>query len=144
VNSLDTNVLIYAANEDAPEHPKAKLAVEKLLKAPEEWILADQVLIEFYRALRNPAVFQKPAGAGEAWEIVNFYREEAGSRRCCYELSMWRDLERHLKSSRFEARKTFDALLAVTLLNNGVETFYTRNTKDFRTFGFRSVINPID
>ena len=60
MNSLDTNILIYASNEDAPEHAKAQKVVAKLLATPGEWILADQVLIEFYRALRNPAVFQSP------------------------------------------------------------------------------------
>jgi hypothetical protein len=34
--------------------------------------------------------------------------------------------------------------LAITLISNTVDVFYTRNTKDFRGFGFRSVVNPID
>ena len=46
MNSLDTNILIYASNEDAPEHAKAQKVVAKLLATPSEWILADQVLIE--------------------------------------------------------------------------------------------------
>jgi uncharacterized protein len=144
MNSLDTNILIYASNEDVPEHVKAQKLVAELLAVPGEWIIADQVLIEFYRALRNPSVFQIPATAPEAWEMVNFYREEAGCQRCCFELEMWRRLEQHLKSSRFEAKRTFDAVLAVTLISNTVQVFYTRNTKDFRGFGFRSIVNPID
>jgi len=144
MNSLDTNILIYASNEDAPEHSKAQKVVAKLLATPSEWILADQVLIEFYRALRNPAVFQWPTNAADAWEIVNFYREEAGCQRCCFELEMWHRLEHHLKSSRFEAKRTFDAVLAITLTGNAVQVLYTRNTEDFKGFGFRSVINPIE
>jgi toxin-antitoxin system PIN domain toxin len=144
MNSLDTNILIYASNGDAAEHLKAQKLVEELLAAPTEWIIADQVLIELYRALRNPAVFQRPATAPEAWGMVNFYREEAGCQRCCFELEMWRRLEAHLKSTRFEAKRTFDAVLAITLISNAVEVFYTRNTKDFKRFGFRSLVNPID
>lgn len=144
MNSLDTNILIYASNEDAPEHAKAQKVVAKLLATPSEWILADQVLIEFYRALRNPAVFQSPTTAPDAWGIINFYREEAGCQRCCFELEMWHRLEHHLKSRRFEAKRTFDAVLAITLIGNAVQVFYTRNTKDFKGFGFRSVINPIE
>jgi uncharacterized protein len=144
MNSLDTNILIYATNEDAPEHAKAQKVVGKLLATPDEWILADQVLFEFYRALRNPAVIENPASAPDALGMVNFYREQAGCQRCCFELEMWRQLELHLKSNRFEAKRTFDAVLAVTLIGNAVQVFYTRNTKDFKGFGFRSVINPID
>jgi hypothetical protein len=57
---------------------------------------------------------------------------------------MWPRLEQYFKSNRFEARRTFDAVLAVTLIGNAVDSFYTRNTKDFKHFGFRAVINPID
>ena len=39
--SLDTNILIYATNEDAPEHAKAQKVIAKLLATPNEWILAD-------------------------------------------------------------------------------------------------------
>jgi uncharacterized protein len=144
MNSLDTNILIYASNKDAAEHLKARKLVEKLLAAPSKWIIADQVLIELYRALRNPTVFQRPATAPEAWGIVNFYREEAGCQRCCFGLEMWPRLEGHLKSTRFEAKRTFDAVLAVTLIGNAVQVLYTRNTKDFKGFGFRSIVNPID
>jgi uncharacterized protein len=144
VKSLDTNILIYASNEDAPEHKKAQKIVESLLDNAEEWIISDQVLVETYRALRNPVVLQKPLDPTGAWELVNFYREEAGCQRCCYDLEMWPRLETHLKSSRFEAKRTFDAILAVTLVGNAVDTFYTRNTKDFKQFGFRTLINPID
>jgi toxin-antitoxin system PIN domain toxin len=144
MNSLDTNILIYASNQDAPEHLKAQKLVGELLAVPSEWIIADQVLIEFYRALRNPAVFERPASAPEAWEIVKFYREEAGCQRCCFELQMWLPLEPHLKSRHFEAKRTFDAVLAITLISNTVDVFYTRNAKDFKGFGFRSVVNPID
>jgi toxin-antitoxin system PIN domain toxin len=142
--SLDTNILIYATNEDAPEHAKAQKVIAKLLATPNEWILADQVLLEFYRALRNPMVFENPASAPDAWGMVNFYREEAGCQRCCFELEMWNQLELHLKSNRFEAKRTFDAVLAITLIGNAVQVLYTRNTRDFKGFGFRSIINPIE
>jgi uncharacterized protein len=144
MKSLDTNILIYASNADAPEHNRARRTVETLLDNVDEWIIADQVLIETYRALRNPAVLQNPLGPLDAWALVNFYREEAGCQRCCYELEMWPQVEQYLKSKRFEARRTFDAVLAVTLISHAVDSFYTRNTKDFRQFGFSKLINPID
>jgi toxin-antitoxin system PIN domain toxin len=144
MKSLDTNILIYASNADAPEHQKARKIVESLLDSADEWVIADQVLVETYRALRNPTVLQNPLDPGDAWTLINFYREEAGCQRCCFELDMWSRLEKYLKSDRFEARRTFDAVLAVTLIANAVDAFYTRNTKDFKQFGFSKLINPID
>jgi predicted nucleic acid-binding protein len=144
MKSLDTNILVYASNEDAPEYEKARQLIEALIESPQDWIVADQVLIETYRAVRNPAVIQRPLSPGDASALLHFYREEAGCRHCCYELEIWRPLQKHLNSARFDPRKTFDALLAVTLLGNAVDTFYTRNTKDFKQFGFQTLINPID
>jgi predicted nucleic acid-binding protein len=59
MNSLDTNILIYAANSDAPEHAKALAVVNLMLANPSEWILSDQVLWELYKALRHPKILQK-------------------------------------------------------------------------------------
>ena len=53
MNSLDTNILIYASNEDVPEYAKAQKLVGELLAAPGDWIIADQVLMEFYERDRG-------------------------------------------------------------------------------------------
>jgi predicted nucleic acid-binding protein len=144
MNSVDTNILMYATNEAAPEKESAQKLVREMLHQPDHWILAEQVLIELYGLLRNSAVLEKPLTADRAWNIVSFYRERARLQVCCYELDYWPALGSILKSRRFPVRKTFDAVLAVTLLANDVDSFYTRNTKDFAQFGFKKVVNPID
>ena len=60
LSSLDTNILLYAANEDAPEHGVCKEFLEQIVKDPEDWMIADQVYLELYRALRNPKVMSHP------------------------------------------------------------------------------------
>jgi len=57
MKSLDTNILLYAANEDCSEHPAALRLLDEALASPHEWILADQVLFEMYVGLRHPRVF---------------------------------------------------------------------------------------
>jgi predicted nucleic acid-binding protein len=41
MNSLDTNILIYAADEDAVEHGAATTLVQRMLEEPDKWLLAD-------------------------------------------------------------------------------------------------------
>ena len=41
------------------------------------------------------------------------------------------------------ASSTFDAVLAVTLKNHGVDAFFTHNVKDFIGFGWFEVIDPL-
>ncbi|NJK90784.1 MAG: PIN domain-containing protein [Blastochloris sp.] len=144
LSSLDTNILVYAANSDCPEHPKALALLESALEKPEEWILADQVLFEFYKALRNPRIFQKPLDTRAATDRIRFLREESGFLFCCHDLDHWPQLVPQLEEPEFPYQQTHDLLLGTTLKCHGVNRFYTRNLKDFVRIGFDQLINPIN
>lgn len=144
MNSLDTNILIYAVNSGCHEHAAAKRIYEAMLEAPQDWILSDQVLFEFYRGLRNPRILERPLDHRKALRQIEFLREESGVLHCAYETTFWPDLMKGFSKDPSKASHIFDRVLAVTLRQQGVTTFYTRNTKDFRGFGFKSVVNPID
>jgi predicted nucleic acid-binding protein len=143
MNSLDTNILVYASNRAAPEHGKAIEVIHTMLASPSDWIIADQVLWEFYNALRHPLILSKPRTARQAAEQVRFLREEGGVAFCAYEIRQFSAVLEKLQNPRFPYQRTHDAILAVTLRGNGVTTFYTRNTKDFADAGFTHLIDPI-
>jgi predicted nucleic acid-binding protein len=142
--SLDTNILLYAANEDAPEHGVCKTFLQKVVENPEDWIIADQVYLELYRALRSLKVMSNPLSAGEAANHISLLRDGMGMMHCGYSSECWDRLIRSLQTEDFPYRRTNDAVLAATLLSHGVKTFYTRNTKDFLSAGFKQIINPVD
>ena len=144
MNSLDTNILLYAVNADCPEHSHAAEVYQLMLDAPEEWILSDQILFEFYRAQRNPRILEHPLGHQQALQQIVFLREKSGVQHCAYETSFWPDLFRDNANKNPKSAHIFDRVLAVTLIQNGVTCFYTRNTKDFTDVGFEKLINPID
>ena len=144
MKSLDTNILVYAANTDCPEHIRALAVIEDMLKHPGEWILADQVLWEFYKAQRNPRIFAKPRTAAQAASHLAFLREHSGVAHCAYEAGLYRSLIRQLEHPSFPYQRTHDAVLGATLVHHGVREFYTRNEKNFADSGFARVINPID
>ncbi len=143
-NSLDTNILLYAADEDAAEHKAASTVVGEMLASPREWLLADQVLFEFYKALRNPRILHHPLDAREAALRVRFLHSESGVTRCCYDLDNWDAVFARLSERGTPAGRTHDLVLGITLKSNGVDRFYTRNTKDFQEIAFSELINPID
>jgi toxin-antitoxin system PIN domain toxin len=144
LSSLDTNLLLYAANEDAQEHDVCKAFLEGVVSDPADWIIADQVFLELYRALRNPKVMSSPLSAGDAVRHLSILRDEMGLMHCGYSPECWSALMRKLERDDFPARRTHDAVLAATLQSHGVKTFYTRNTKDFLDAGFQKLINPVD
>lgn len=144
MNSLDTNILVYAANEDCEEHQKANEIVNEALRSPRNWILSEQVLFEYYKALRHPRILSRPLGAVEAAEQIRFVRNRSGFMICCYESVLWETVIDHLSKEDFPYQRTHDEILAQTLLHNGVKTFFTRNCKDFADAGFKELINPIN
>ena len=144
MKSLDTNILIYAANNRVPEHAKALELVNEMLANPDEWIISDQVLWEFYKALRHPKILEKPRSAAQAAAQIRFLREQSGVACCAYETACFADVISILEKPRFPYQRTHDTVLGMTLVKNGVKTFYTRNEKDFADIPFRSVINPVD
>jgi len=78
MKSLDTDILLYATNSSCPEHAQARRVVEAMLAEPCQWILAEQVLWEYYRLLRDPAVLERPLGARAAADRLEFFHDRAG------------------------------------------------------------------
>lgn len=70
---LDANLLLYAVNEDAPLHRKAKAWLEKALSGTEPIGFEWTVLLAFLRLSTRTAIFPSPLtleeafGAVEAW-----------------------------------------------------------------------------
>lgn len=143
MKSLDTNILLYSINTDCSEHTICKKLVDKALNEKDSWIVADQVWFELYRLLRNPVVLQNPLDAAQAAGTINWYREKSGWLKCAWEPDMMKELNSIWNEKFFSAKKSFDAVLGVTLKAHGVKDFYTRNIKDFENFNFFSVINPL-
>ena len=144
MNSLDTNILIYAVNSGCQEHAAAKPIYESMLLAPDQWLLSDQVLFEFYRGLRNGKILTRPLNHRQAFMQIQFLRDESGVHHCAYETTFWKALTDGFADTDRKSSHIFDRVLAITLRQHGVETFYTRNKNDFESFGFRCLINPID
>lgn len=142
MKSLDTNILLYAINNDCPEHGAARAVVDEALRERQSWIVADQVWFELYRLLRNPAVLAHPLESEEASSTIVWYREKSGWLRCAWEPGMMDAALRFLKDPDFPARRVFDLVLGITLLRNGVDELVTRNTKDFGGMGFAKLRDP--
>ena len=143
MKSLDTNIILYSINKDCPEHNICRQLVDRALDEKDSWIVAEQVWFELYRLLRNPVVLQHPLSAPHAAETINWYRQ-SGWLQCAWEPDMMKDLIVLWKEETFPVRRSFDAILAVTLKAYGVKDFYTRNNKDFNRLGFFNVLNPLE
>ena len=145
MTSCDTNVLFAATVPGDVHHAVAVKFVEAHAE-DEDFVLAQQTLVELYGLLRNPILHEHPLSAAEAVRAVDAYRRNPAWKivdvpeNPTVMTAVW------FRASRrdFARRRIHDVRLAETLKYHGVRTFYTRNLKDFRDCGFTKLLNPFD
>ena len=142
MKSFDTNVALYGINADCPEHEPCRRILERARTEEGGWIVADQVWLELYRLLRNPAVLSRPLDARRAADAVAWYRSRTGLH-CAWDPELMPRLHERWRDADFPARRSFDLVLALTLAANGVTEFYTRNSADFDSLGLFAVMDPL-
>lgn len=139
--SIDTNILLYAQNQDCPEHDRAFGFVASCSER-DDVALCELVLLELYILLRNPAVLERPLPADLAAEVCQVYRRNP-RWRLVENAPIMEQIWFLAAQSDFPRRRVFDARIALTLKHHGVNELATANTKDFRDFGFARVWSPI-
>ncbi len=57
---VDTNILVYAANQAVPEHAVCRKLVEKWRNQSPPWYLTWKIIYEFLRVTTHPRVMPRP------------------------------------------------------------------------------------
>jgi len=143
--SIDTNLLLYAYSEAAPEHDKA-LAFITSISGSENVALSEFVLTEFYLLLRNPTVLKKPLSAPDSVRVIQSYRQHPRWKILGFpptSREVHTDLWHQVAAPGIARRRIYDTRTALCLRAFGVAEFATANVKDFEGFGFQKVWNPI-
>lgn len=68
--TIDTNILIYAVNRDAPLHARAKRWLETALSGKETVAFSWNVLLAFVRLTTRPGLFRNPLSPDTAFDLV--------------------------------------------------------------------------
>jgi uncharacterized protein len=139
--SADTNLFIHAADPDSPQHQRARKFFFEIQNA--DFVLCELVLVELYMQLRNSAIFVKPYTSREAVNYCRILKQNPAWRMIDYAPEISEHLWQWAEKSNVGFRQIIDARLALTLRHHGVDDFATANLRDFRSFGFRKVWNPL-
>jgi toxin-antitoxin system PIN domain toxin len=137
----DVNLLLYAVDVGAPRHAAARQWLEHVLSGTEEVGFAWAVLLGFVRISTNPAAFEEPMEADDAFGYV----EEWLARPVASTLSPGPDhveLMRELLHPLGTAGNlTSDAHLAALAIEHGAELCSSDN--DFERFKRLRWTNPL-
>jgi len=141
--TVDTNLLIHAADPDSPHHECARDFFYEVDAGGEEFVLCELVLVELYMQLRNPAIFPRPYTAKESAAYCQALKRNPAWRCVDYDPLVAPKLWQWAMTSKAGFRQIIDARIAFTLLHHGVTRFATANVKHFKEFGFAKVWNPL-
>jgi toxin-antitoxin system PIN domain toxin len=140
---VDTNVLVYAANEESPEHDGCRRLIDDCRLRSLPWYLTWGVVYEFLRVCTHPRVFRRPWDLGSAWAFVEAVVAAPALRILV-------PTDRHPEVATITFRElphlrgnlVHDARTAVLMREHGVRRIVTRDT-DFHRFPFLEVVDPL-
>lgn len=141
MTGIDTNILIYARGAGSPWQKEAVAFLEGLAGDPDV-VVAELVLVEYYLALRNPAVFSPVLGAKEAAAECRIFQRHP-SWALAEQANVMDRVWQEAAKAGCSRRRIIDIRWAFTLQAHGVIQFATASTKDFAGLGFERVWNPL-
>jgi toxin-antitoxin system PIN domain toxin len=140
---VDTNVLVYGADEDSPAHERCRSLLEEWRPQPDAWFITSSILYEFLRVVTHPRVLRNPWPLGRAWEFVEALLASPG-------ISVLTAGERHVTVAAatfaelpfLAGNVMHDAHTAVLMREHGIRTIFTRDS-DFHRFPFLDPVDPL-
>ncbi|MDO8445284.1 MAG: type II toxin-antitoxin system VapC family toxin [Deltaproteobacteria bacterium] len=144
VSLLDTNILVYANNEDSPFHIPCKALVEKAINSQIRAAIAIQNLIELYAVITDKRRVEHPLSPLKAKELIDFYKDQEAIQGITPTSQTFNTVTELIAKHKPKAQSIFDYLLAATMIDNGVYEIYTANSDHFKPFSPTiKTINPL-
>lgn len=141
---LDTNILVHATTAVSPHHVRAKEICRQAWKQELTACVALQNLCEWYAVVTNSRRFSPPLSSEEASRELESYAASDFVKVIAPSAALLERLPRLLRHARSKGAHVFDVFLVATMLEHGVETIYTENTRDFSGFREIRAVNPLE
>jgi toxin-antitoxin system PIN domain toxin len=140
---VDTNVLVYAADADTPQHERCRSALEGWRRERTPWYLTWGIVYEFLRVVTHPRLIRSPFPSAGAMAFVEAVLASPS-------LHILTETSRHLEVldevagdvPLLSGNLYHDAHTAALMREHGLRTIVTRDT-DFHRFPFLEVIDPL-
>lgn len=140
---VDTNILLYAADNDSEFHVPCRRLLEDLREDPVPSYLSWSICYEFLRVSTHPRVFRSPWNSGLAWSFIESILAGPG-------FAVLTETSRHqailqqtlAEQPGLRGNILHDVHTAVIMRENGINQIYTRDT-DFARFPFLTIIDPL-
>lgn len=138
---VDANLLIYAVNEDLPQHKQARRWWEEVLSGVTAVGIPWVSVLAFLRVCTNPRVFSRPLSPEAAIAYVDEWLAQPPVRLVGPGTGHWAVLRNLLVQTGTAANLTTDAHIAALALEHGYHIYSADN--DFQRFSGVTHVNPL-
>jgi uncharacterized protein len=139
--TCDTNVLLYASDEQSSRSEAARELLTRLAEGPEIVYLFWPVLIGYLRISTHPGVFASPLTSEDAMANVEALLSPPHVRTPGEQPGFWDAFRRTVRGDVVKGNLVSDAHLAALMRQHGVTTIWTAD-RDFRRFDSISARDP--
>jgi uncharacterized protein len=126
------NILVYAFQEDVPEHVRHREWLLGMVRSDEAYAVSDHVLSGFLRIVTHPRIFQPPAPIDAALAFANAFREQPNAVAIQPGSRHWEIFARLCRETGARGNLVPDAWLAALAIESGCEFITT--DRDFGQF----------
>ncbi len=140
---FDTNILIYAANEDSSFHLPCRRFLDAARRGPSSAFLTWNICYEFLRVSTHPRALQSPWRTHDAERLLSDLLASSGFELLTATPRHAAVLTQTLSElPDLRGNVMHDLHTAVLMREHGVSRICTRDN-DFRRFPFLTVIDPL-
>ena len=128
---IDTNILVYMANEDSPFYSKVRKIFETIAGDYELWI-SRQILREYTVIMTRPESLEKPITPEEVISDLEkfeniFYIADENKK-------VTENLKKLIRNYKLIGKRIHDANIVATMEANSISVLFTLNLDDFKNF----------
>ena len=141
---IDTNVLVYAADDAAREQSACRRILEESHRGRTPWYLTWGIVYEFLRVVTHPRVLRQPREIAEAWSFVTALLASP-SNGVLVATPLHEEVATHIVNDHrgiLSGNLLYDAHTVTLMHEYGVSRIVTRDA-DFHRFRGVEVVDPL-
>jgi predicted nucleic acid-binding protein len=139
---VDTNVIVYSINADAPDHASSRALLEAARIPSTELYVSSQIICELYSVITSARRVAAPCSPREALQVLSAILTLPGIRVLPIPAEALTALLEILRVHPLTGGDVFDAQIVATMKANNIQRIYTFNAEDFEVFPELSVVVP--
>ena len=125
--ALDTNLLVYAHREGAPEHDRARAAVLKALDDPRGWGICVPTVAEFWSIVTHPKMPGGPSSPNVVTHFFHYLITEGQGNLWTPGSGFGQRLMRWAASLKIRGKRIVDVQIALIAFGHGAREVWTED-----------------